>query len=507
MPLQKEILHSGENKYISLPAPESLQLPEKVIMFGTGVLLRGLPAHFIETANRKGVFNGRIVMVKSTDGGDATPFTRQDGLFTHVIQGYRNGTKVDEAFVNASISRVISARETWNSVLDLARNPDISVVISNTTESGIVLVPDDSIHATPPVSFPGKLLALLYERYRHFNGAADKGLVILPTELIPDNGRKLSEVLQALALSNGLEQAFIDWMETSNPCCNTLVDRIVPGKPPRDKQQELEARFGYTDDLMISSEPYALWAIESADPKVTDTLSFATVNPDIHIRPDIGVQRELKLRLLNGTHTFSCGPAVLCGFPTVDTAMEDPIFGTFVRQLMMEDIIPALSHPDINVSDAQAYASSVIDRFRNPHIGHRWISITVNYSRKLEMRNLPLIRRALDQLGMISERMAFAMAAYLRFMKVEAGPDGRFRGSVDGHEYEVQDEFSAFYADLWKIQDDPKALVEQTFAQTDLWGDDLGKSSAFIDAVAAQLAWIMKHGAVPTSPIGHDIRP
>jgi tagaturonate reductase len=258
---------------------------------------------------------------------------------------------------------------------------------------------------------------------------------------------------------------------------------------------------------MISSEPYALWAIESADPKVTDTLSFATVNPDIHIRPDIGVQRELKLRLLNGTHTFSCGPAVLCGFPTVDTAMEDPIFGAFVRQLMMEDIIPALSHPDINVSDAQAYASSVIDRFRNPHIGHRWISITVNYSRKLEMRNLPLIRRALDQLGMISERMAFAMAAYLRFMKVEAGPDGRFRGGVDGHEYEVQDEFSAFYADLWKIQDDPKALVQQAFAQTGLWGDDLGKSSAFIDAVAAQLAWIMKHGSIPNSPIGHDIRP
>jgi len=187
--------------------------------------------------------------------------------------------------------------------------------------------------------------------------------------------------------------------------------------------------------------------------------------------------------------------------------MEDPIFGTFVRQLMMEDIIPSLSHPDINVSDAQAYASSVIDRFRNPHIGHRWISITVNYSRKLEMRNLPLIRRALDQLGMISERMAFAMAAYLRFMKVEAGPDGRFRGGVDGHEYEVQDEFSAFYADLWKTQDDPKALVQQAFAQTGLWGDDLGKSSAFIDAVAAQLAWIMKHGSIPTSPIGHDIRP
>jgi tagaturonate reductase len=498
MSLHKELIHSGGNGCVSFPAPESLNLPEKVIMFGTGVLLRGLPAHFIETANRKGVFNGRIVMVKSTDGGDASPFTRQDGLFTHVIQGFKNGDRVDEAFVNASISRVIAAREAWTSVLDLARNPDISVVISNTTESGIVLVPDDSIHATPPDSFPGKLLALLYERYRHFNGATDKGWVILPTELIPDNGRKLSEVLFALAISNGLEQAFIDWMQTANPCCNTLVDRIVPGKPPRDKQQALEERFGYTDDLMITSEPYALWAIESDHPKVTHTLAFAAVNPEIHIRPDIGVQRELKLRLLNGTHTFSCGPAVLCGFATVDVALEHPAFGGFVRQLMMEDIIPALSHPDITSAAAEAYASSVMDRFRNPHIGHRWLSITVNYSRKLEMRNLPLIRRTLAQQGLISERMAFALAAYLRFMKVEAGPDGRFRGNVDGNEYEVQDEFSAFYADLWKTHVDPKALVQQAFAQTDLWGDDLGKSPTFIDAVAVQLAWIMKHGATPT---------
>lgn len=497
MSLNKELLHSGGNEYVSFPALESLNLPEKVIMFGTGVLLRGLPAHFIEAANRSGVFNGRIVMVKSTDGGDATPFARQDGMFTHIIQGYRNGNRVDEALVNASISRVISARESWASVLELARNPDISVVISNTTESGIVLVPDDSIHATPPVSFPGKLLAILYERYIHFNGAADKGWVILPTELIPDNGRKLSEVLYALAVSNGLEQAFIDWMETANPCCNTLVDRIVPGKPPKDKQQAFEARFGYPDDLMITSEPYALWAIESAHPRVKETLSFASVNPDIHIRPDIGVQRELKLRLLNGTHTFSCGPAVLCGFQTVDAAMEDPAFGEFVRQLMMEDIIPALNHPDITTEDAQAYASSVIDRFRNPHIGHRWLSITVNYSRKLEMRNLPLIRRAIGQRGVISERMAFALAAYLRFMKVEADTDGRFRGNLDGNEYEVQDEFSAFYADLWKRHNDPKALVQHAFAQTDLWGNELGTSAVFIDAVAGQLALIMENGITP----------
>jgi tagaturonate reductase len=285
-------------------------------------------------------------------------------------------------------------------------------------------------------------------------------------------------------------------METANPCCNTLVDRIVPGKPAVDKYRELQATFGYADELMITSEPYALWAIETSHPKVPSTLTFADVNPDIQIRPDIGVQRELKLRLLNGTHTFSCGAAVLAGFQTVDAAMENPVFGTFVRQLMMEDIIPALRHPDISPEDAEAYASSVIDRFRNPHIGHRWLSITVNYSRKLEMRNLPLIKRALEQQSVLPIRMAFALAAYLRFMKVTATPDGKWRGSIDGNEYEVQDEFSAFYADLWETHDDPKALVQKTFAREDLWGDDFGKSSTFIDAVADQLTLILKNGTL-----------
>ncbi|MCE2833778.1 MAG: tagaturonate reductase [bacterium] len=496
MRLQEELLHKYDHPEVSLPAPDALQLSEKVIMFGTGVLLRGLPAHFIEIANRRGVFNGRIVMVKSTDGGDATPFIHQNGLFTHLIQGYRHGEKVEEAFVNASISRVLSARTEWESIKALARNQAISVIISNTTESGIVLVPEDSIHAEPPVSFPGKLLALLHERYVHFKGDPERGWVILPTELIPDNGRKLLEILRTLARLNGLDQAFIDWVESANPCCNTLVDRIVPGKPPKDRLRALEEKFGYTDDLMIMSEPYALWAIETSHPKVSATLTFAEVNPEIHIRPDISVQRELKLRLLNGTHTFVCGPAVLAGFQTVDAAMENPVFGTYVRQLMIEDIIPAFRHPDISPEDAEAYASSVIDRFRNPQIGHRWLSITVNYSRKLQMRNLPLIHPALDRQGMIPERMSFALAAYLRFMKVSIGPDNKWRGSIDGFEYEVQDEFSAFYADLWVSHRDMTTLVQNAFNNTDLWGADMGTAAAIIGSVTGQLESILELGTL-----------
>ena len=165
---------------------EKFDLPECVLQFGTGVLLRGLPDYLIDKANRQGIFNGRIVIVKSTDGGDAAAFDRQDNLYTLVTKGIENGVLIEENTICSAISRVLSAKNQWQEVLDCAANPDLTVVISNTTEMGIQLLQDD-IRQEPPTSFPGKLLAFLYARYKAFNGDKNKGLVIVPTELIVDN--------------------------------------------------------------------------------------------------------------------------------------------------------------------------------------------------------------------------------------------------------------------------------------------------------------------------------
>src|SRR5687767_7350536 len=170
------------------PAESVFDLPEKVLQFGTGVLLRGLPDYFIDKANRKGVFNGRVVIVKSTSHGDTSAFDNQDGLFTHCIRGLENGKKVEENIINASVSRVLNATTEWEKILKCAHNEEMRIIISNTTEVGIQLVHDD-IRKHPPVSYPGKLLAFLYERYQAFNGSDSSGMVIVPTELIPDNGK------------------------------------------------------------------------------------------------------------------------------------------------------------------------------------------------------------------------------------------------------------------------------------------------------------------------------
>ena len=135
-----------------IPGERLFSLPEKVLQFGTGVLLRGLPDYFIDKANRQGEFNGRIVVVKSTSQGSADAFDKQDGLYTLYVKGIDNGKMTEEAIINSSISRVLSAKEQWSSILECARNPEMKIIISNTTEVGIVLT-DDDVSLTPPPAF------------------------------------------------------------------------------------------------------------------------------------------------------------------------------------------------------------------------------------------------------------------------------------------------------------------------------------------------------------------
>ncbi len=396
---KKTVKEISPGKNLSVPVERLFTLPEKVLQFGTGVLLRGLPDYFIDNANRQHIFNGRIVMVKSTSGPGAEGFDKQDGLYTLCIRGLEKGNIIEENIINSSISRVLSAASQWNEILQCASNPAMQVIISNTTEVGIVLDADDDLHASPPRSFPAKLLAFLYKRYRIFNGDAGKGMVIIPTELIPGNGEKLEAILDELAHQNNLEYAFIDWLENANYFCNSLVDRIVPGKLSAVMQSKVEKELGYTDELMIISEVYRLWAIESDKQKVKDILSFVKADEGAIITADIHLYCELKLRLLNGSHTFSCGLAHLAGFHTVKEAMDNADFANYISNLMMLEISPAITNETISLDAASEFAGKVLDRFRNPHIEHQWLSITVQYSSKMKMRNIPIIQNYLARFG------------------------------------------------------------------------------------------------------------
>lgn len=495
MILSKDNLSNIAVPGLTVPDAKLFNLPEKVLQFGTGVLLRGLPDFFIDKANRAGIFNGRIVVVKSTDTGSTAEFDDQDGLYTLSIKGIADGEKVEEDIVCSAISRVLTAGTEWPAILEVARNPELQIVISNTTEVGIQLVEDD-VHKAPPVSFPGKLLAVLHERYKALGNNEASGLVIVPTELIVDNGKKLKGIVLELATINDFDSDFIHWIDKHNHFCDSLVDRIVPGKPDAKTLQRIEDQCGYTDNLRIASEVYSLWAIQG-DEKVKAVLSFAKADKGVVIAPDIEIFRELKLRLLNGTHTLSCAVAFLSGFKTVREAMDDAIFSVFITQLAYNEIAPAIPYK-IPLDVAHDFAGKVLDRFRNPHIEHQWISISAQYSSKMKMRVIPILLQHYRTETTPPENMTLGFAAFIRFMKVAKNAKGEYIGSNNGDEYKVTDDNAAIFAEAWH-DDNAENAVNRILSNENLWGGpNLTILPGFEEAVSKKLKHILHDGIFDT---------
>ncbi|GLU53141.1 tagaturonate reductase [Dyadobacter frigoris] len=482
------------NPDVIVPDDSIFQLPEKIIQFGTGAFLRGLADYYVDKANRQGIFNGRIVVIKSTDQGDLKAFERQDNLYTLAMKGVQNGKLVEETIISSSISRVLSAKNQWSLVLDCARNPAIKIAFSNTTELGIQLVQDD-IYQWPPVSFPGKLLAFLYTRFKAFGGNPDAGLVIAPTELISDNGKKLESIVLELAHRNGLESSFIDWLEQCNSFCNSLVDRIVPGRPDDLIKKEIEEQLGYKDDLMIISEYYGLWAIEG-DQKVKEILSFSQVDSGVIIEPDIELYRELKLRILNGAHTLGCGLAYLSGFQTVAKAMEDELFSAFITNLIQNEIAVAIPYP-VSTERTQKFSKLILDRFRNPYIGHKWINITHNYSAKINSRVIPAFLEFNKEYGVAPEYMTFGFAVYIFFMKATRKDSDNYYGFSNGTYYLIQDQRAAYFYQKWQLSSLPE-MVHLILKDPFIWGTDLTKLGVSEDNVVHYLESLVTHGAAQT---------
>ncbi len=494
MILSKQYLSSiRENARVDIPNEAIFSLPEKVLQFGTGVLLRGLPDYFIDKANKQDVFNGRIVMVKSTSQGDTDAFQQQDNLYTQCIRGMVDGEQVDRVIINGSVSRVLSAGSDWKTILACAANPQLQVIISNTTEVGITLLDNDDIFAAPPISFPGKLLAFLLERYRKFNGSAESGMVIIPTELIPSNGTRLRDIVIELARQNKLEHEFINWIKTCNDFCNSLVDRIVPGKlSPADKAAT-EAKLGYQDDLMIMSEVYCLWAIETDSKRTTSILSFSRADKGVVIAADIDKFRELKLRLLNGSHTFSCALAILMGFTTVKQAMQHQDFLEFITGLMMDEIVPAIVSEKVSVEEGVEFSVKVLDRYRNPFLEHQWLSISLQYSSKMKMRNVPVLLQHYERSALVPQYMALGFAAYLLFMKSVPNEKKEYQGKAAGSQYTIQDDKAARLNELWNTGSTDE-FVDAVMSDKNLWGTDLAVLPGFSATVKKYLLSILEEG-------------
>ena len=474
------------------PDEKLFQLPEKILQFGTGVLLRGLCDYLVHDANTKGVFNGRIVVVKSTDAGGTDAFKEQDNLYTVCIRGLGNGNIIEENIICSSISRVLSAKQQWKDVLKTVHDPELNIIISNTTEVGLQLV-KEKVMNTVPSSFPGKLLAVLYERYEQ---SADNGMIVIPTELISDNGKKLHSIIIELAEYNELGNEFYEWLERNIKFCNSLVDRIVTKDPGEQLLNKIQQQLGYDDELLTMCEDYRLWAIEGDD-EVKRILSFASDDDGAFVKPDIDIFKFLKLHLLNGTHTLSASLAYLAGFDIVKDAMEDEVFSSYVENLMLNDIAKAIPY-DIEEDEIKKFSSKVLDRFRNPFLQHKWINITLQNTMKMRNRNMPVLLRYHHLFNTSPEYMATGFAGYLLFMKGVKKEGNIYYGRRGDEYYIINDDQASYFFGLWNSGTSLNTLVAMVLSNIELWGSDLSEFALFANSVEEKLSSMIKIGVRKT---------
>ncbi|MEP6835095.1 MAG: tagaturonate reductase [Gemmatimonas sp.] len=464
------------------PRADMLQLPERAVQFGTGVFLRGFVEYFLDAANEQRFFNGRVVLVGSTDSGRDRAFTTQDGLFT--LQSVSADDDAGELRVVSSVSRALSASSGWHDVLATARQLEISVVFSNTTEAGFALDAADISVAAIPKSFPAKLTRFLYERARAFGFDRKRGLVVVPCELLENNGDVLKGLVHAVCDRWQLEPEFRVWLNESVPFCNTLVDRIVPGAPPAPEREKLEQKLGYSDDLMTVTETYRLFVIEG-DATVRARLPFADGDRGIVFANNIRAYRERKLRLLNGTHTGLAALGLLAGVSTVDAVMRDDMLSVFARELLLAAIAPVVEAPE-----AFAFGEDVLRRFANPHVYHRLTDIANQGTLKLRVRLLPIVQRYVVASRPIPRALVVAMAAQLVLLHPQMEQLLVSNGAV-----RPTDDLGVLVRKHWEVAPTAVAGITRILSDSSIWNEDLTYVPTLMELVAETAGEMLVSGA------------
>jgi tagaturonate reductase len=384
-----------------------------------------------------------------------------------------------------SISRGINPYRDYNEYLKLAENPEIRFIVSNTTEAGIAFDENDKLNEGCQKSFPGKLTALLFERFKAFNGANDKGLIIIPCELIDRNGEKLKEIVFKYAEIWNLGQDFVNWINDANTFCCSLVDRIVPGYP-RDTIDEITAELGYEDKLVNVGEIFHLWVIEGPQ-AIKDELPIEKAGLNIKVVDDMTPYRTRKVRILNGPHTAMVPVAYLYGLETVGESVDHEVIGKFVHDVIYDEICETLDLPHAELVE---FSDAIIERFQNPYVKHYLMSIALNSMSKYKTRDLPSVTEFLKRKGTLPKKLVFSLASLIEFYKGKRGEE-----TINLAD---DDDILELYKGVWSSCDGSEEglrnVVTQVLAYEKNWGMNLNEIPNLTDEVAKYLILIEKLG-------------
>lgn len=466
------------------------QYPTKIMQFGEGNFLRAFIDWQVHHLNKTNGLNAGISIIRPIDY-DALPLLNtQDGLYTTIVRGINeDGEVVEHEDIIDCVNEEIPVYQSFERFMSLAELEDLKVIFSNTTEAGIEFIATDRLMDAPAKSFPAKLTQWLYKRFITFSGAPDKGLMIIPCELIDYNGEKLKEIVLQYVELWQLETEFKQWINEASHFCSTLVDRIVTGFP-RGEHSELQSKLGYEDNFMVTAEYFHLFVIQGPE-ELKDVLCLHNTDLNIKVVDDIYPYKQRKVAILNGAHTALVPLAYMSGIDTVGEAVNDEIIGRYVEQLIFDEVIPTLDLPKEELS---RFANDVIKRFKNPFIHHQLMSISLNSMTKFTTRILPQLIKYIETKGEVPQLMASAIAGQI-FM---------YKGTRDGQKIALADSdvWLEHFSANWLAFDDNNISLEQLVAGVLSaewhWQQDLTQLSGLLKTVTSLLERFLAHGVEAT---------
>ena len=411
---------------------------ERVIQFGEGGFLRGFVDYFLYKLNEKEVWEGKVVVVQPIEKGMCDLLSSQNCEYNLYLRGIENGETVNERTHIDVISRCVNPYTEFDAYMELAANPDMRFIISNTTEAGIEYLGTEKLEDRPAKSYPAKLTQLLYKRYE----LGLPGFILIPCELIDNNAGFLKEYVLKYAKLWELPEGFIKWINEECDFCNSLVDRIVTGYP-RDEAEELWKEIGYQDNCLDTAEIFHLWVIEGHH---EDELPFNKAGYNIIWTDDVKPYKKRKVRILNGGHTSMVLGAYLYGLTTVGECLKDETVSAFLKKCIFDEIVPTLGNTETDIN----FGKAVLERFANPFIKHQLLSIALNSVSKFQVRVLPTILEYKEKYGAYPPALTFSMAALIAFYRTDNANDGE---------------------EIMKFMKD--ASVADIMAREDYWGGDI----------------------------------
>lgn len=482
-----------------LTAPKAVA-PERIIQFGEGNFLRCFVDWIIKNMNETTDFNSSVVIIQGTPNDFAMKLlAAQDYLYNVNLQGRLDGEIVNSYKRIDVISRGLEPWGQFDAFMGLAEQPEMRFVISNTTEAGITFDPECKLADKPASSYPGKLTQLLYRRYKTFNGDPLRGFIIMPCELIFENGHHLKDCIkQYIELWKdelGADyEGFKEWFLKYNYVCATLVDRIVPGFP-RKEIDAIQEKLGYKDNVVVQGEAFHLWVIERPDNMSIEELraEFPADKGGLNviICDSEAPYHERKVTLLNGPHTVLSPVSFLSGVDIVRDACNHPVIGKYIHKVQFEELMQTLNLP---MDELQKYGESVLERFNNPYVDHQVTSIMLNSFPKYQTRDLPGLKTYLERKGELPKGLVLGLAAIITYYKGGKRADGS--DIVPNDDKKIMD----LLTELWATGDTRKVAEGVLAADELIWKEhgDLNKIPGLTDMVTDFLNQIQAKGMLAT---------